>query len=89
MQKTVWRTNFFHMFILQVISATGADLTGVQENPPKEAPQVSTVVKVATDKPSVAVNIFMGTLQGIIGFTITQVHILVDDRYVSHDSVIY
>ena len=54
--------------------ATGADSTGVDENPPTEAPQVSTVVQVP-------VNIFMGTLQGILGFIITQVRVLVYDGY--------
>ena len=46
------------------MSATGADSTGMGENPPTEAPQVSMVVQVS-------VNIFRGTLQGIIGFTST------------------
>ena len=53
------------------MQATGADSTGVVENPPSEAPQVSTVVQVATDAPSVPVNILTGTLQGIIDFTST------------------
>ena len=53
---------------------TGADSTGVGENPPTEAPTVSTVVQVP-------VNIFMGKLQGILGFTSTQVRVLVDDGY--------
>ena len=56
------------MFILQVIPATGADSTGVGGNLPIEAPQVSTVVQVP-------VNIFTGTLQGILGFTSTQVRV--------------
>ena len=54
--------------------ATGEDSSGVDENPPTEAPQVSTVVQVP-------VNIFTGTLQGIIGFTNTQVQVLVNDGY--------
>ena len=62
--------------------ATGVDSTGVGENPPTEAPQVSTVVQVP-------VNIFTGTLQGILGFTSTQVWVLVDDGYDSQESVIY
>ena len=62
------------MFILQVIPATGADSTGVGGNPPTEAPKVSTVVQVP-------VNIFTWTLQGILGFTSTQVRVLVDDGY--------
>ena len=45
---------------------TGADSTGVGENPATEAPQVSTVVQVP-------VNIFTGTFQVILGFTSTQV----------------
>ena len=52
------------------------------ENIPTEAPQVSTVVQVL-------VNIFTGTLQGILGFTITQVWVLVDDGYEIHESFIY
>ena len=43
---------------------TGADSTGVGENPPTEAPQVSTVVQVATAVPSVPDRIFTGILQG-------------------------
>ena len=77
------------MFILQVMSETGVYSTGEGENPPIEAPQVSTVVQVAISTPSVPFNIFAGTLQGIIGFTITQVRVLVDDRYDSQESVIY
>ena len=71
-----------HIFILQVIPATVADSTGVGENAPTEAPQVSTVVQVS-------VNIFTGTLWGIIGFTSTQVRVLVDDVYDSQDYVLY
>ena len=52
------------------------------KNPPTEAPQVSTVVQVP-------VNIFTGTLQGILGFISTQVRVLVDDGYDSQESVIY
>ena len=70
------------MFILHVIPETGAYSTGVGENLPIEAPQVSTVVQVP-------VNIFMGKLQGILGFTSTQVRVLVDDGYDSQESVIY
>ena len=62
--------------------ATGVDSTGVGENPPTEAPQVSTVVQVP-------INIFTGTLQVVLGFTSTQVRILVDDRYDSQESVLY
>ena len=70
------------MFILHVIPGTGADSTEVGKNPSTEAPHVSTVVKVL-------VSIFMGTLQGILGFTSTQVQVLVDDGYDSQESVIY
>ena len=62
--------------------ATGADSTGVGEHIPTEAPQVSTVVPVP-------VNIFMGTLLGVRGFTSTQVRVLVEDRYYSQESFIY
>ena len=55
---------------------TGADSTVVGENKPTEAPQVSTVVQVP-------VNIFTGTLQGILGFTSTHVRVLVDHGYYS------
>ena len=51
------------------------------ENPPTEAPQVSMVVRVATATSSVLVNIFTDTLQGILGFTSTQIQVLVDDIY--------
>ena len=71
-----------HLFILHVMPATGVDSTGVGENPPTEAPQVSTVVQVP-------VNIFTGTLQGILGFTSTQVRVLMDDGYDSQESVLY
>ena len=60
---------------------TGTDSTGVGENPPTEAPQVSTVVQVP-------VNIFTGTLQGILGFTSNQVRVLADDGYDSQESVL-
>ena len=60
-----------------------------RKKPPIEVPQVSTIVKVATDAPSVPVNIFTGTRQGIIGFTNTQVLVLVEDRYDSQESVLY
>ena len=52
------------------------------ENLPTEAPQVSTVVHFPA-------NIFTGTLQGIIGFTSTQVRVLVDSGYDIQESVIY
>ena len=52
------------------------------ENLSTEAPQVSMVVQVP-------VNIFTGTLQGILGFTITQVRVLVNDGYDSQESVLY
>ena len=63
------------------MSATGADSSGVYENFPIEAPQVSTVVQFATDEPSVQVNISTGILQDILGFTNTQVKVLVDNGY--------
>ena len=78
-----------HLFILQVMSETGADSTEAGKNPPTEAPQVSTVVQVAMAAPSVPANIFMGTLQGILGFTITQVQVLVEYGYDSQESVLY
>ena len=53
---------------------TGADSTGVGGNSPTQAPKVSTVVQVPF-------NIFAGTLQGILGFTSTQVRVLVYDGY--------
>ena len=62
--------------------ATGADSTGVGENPPIEASQVSMVVQFP-------VNIFTGTIQVTVGFTGTQVRVLVDDGYDSQYSVIY
>ena len=47
------------------------------------------VVQIATASPSVPSNIFMGTIQGILGFTITQVGVLVDDAYASQELVLY
>ena len=60
----------------------GAYSTGVGENSPTEAPKVSTVVQVPF-------NIFTGALWGILGFTVTQVQVLVDGGYDSQESVIY
>ena len=77
------------MFILQVMSATLADSTGSDENPPTEARQVSTVVQVATAAPSVLENIFTATLQGIFGFTNTHVQVLVGNGYDSQALVLY
>ena len=62
--------------------ATGADSTGVGENPLTEAPQVPAVVQVT-------VNIFMGTLQSILGFTSTRVWVLVDYGYDIQESFLY
>ena len=70
------------MFILKVTPETGADSTVVGENLSTEAPQVSTAVKVP-------VNIFTGTLQGILGLTSTQVWVLLDDGYDIQESVLY
>ena len=50
------------------------------KNLPTEAPQVSTVIQVP-------VNIFIETLQGILGFTSTQVWVLVTDGYDSPETV--
>ena len=61
---------------------TGEDSTGVGENSPTEAPQVSTVVQVP-------VNIFTGKRKGILGFASTQVRVLVYDGYDSQESVLY
>ena len=71
------------------MSATGEDSTRAGKNLPTEAPQVSTVVQVTMAALSVPANIFTGTLQGILGFTITQVWVLVDDGYNSQESVLY
>ena len=60
-----------------------------KQKTPTDAPQVSTVVQVATDAPPVLANIFTGTVQGIIGFTIAQVRVLVDDRYEIQESFLY
>ena len=62
--------------------AAGADSTVVGENPPIEAPQVSMVVQVP-------VNIFAGTLQGILGFNHNRVCVLVYDGYDIQESVLY
>ena len=56
---------------------------------PTEALQVSTVVQVATAAPSVPVNVFTGVLQDILGFTSTQVRVLVEDGYYIQESVLY
>ena len=52
------------------------------ENTPIEVPKVSTVVQVP-------VNIFTGKLQGILGFSSTQVRVLVDYGHDSQESVLY
>ena len=62
--------------------ATGVDSTGLIVNPPTEAPQVSMVIPVL-------VNIFTEIFQGVIGFTSTQVWVLVDDGYDSQEAVLY
>ena len=54
-----------------------------------EVPQVSTVVQVTTAVPSVSVNIFIGKLQDIFGFTNTHVWGLVDYGYDNQESVLY
>ena len=51
------------------------------KNPSTEVLQLSIVVQVATAAPSVPINIFKGALQGILGFNITLVRILVDNGY--------
>ena len=61
--------------------ATGAVSTGVGENTPTEPPRFSMVIQAP-------VNIFIGTLQGILGFTSTQVRVLVDNGYDIQESVI-
>ena len=71
------------------MSATGSDKTREGVDPPTEAPQVSMVVQVATAASSVTSNIFTGKLQGVIGFTVTQVWVLVDDGYDSQKLVLY
>ena len=59
------------------MSETGSGSTGVYKNLSAKAPQISTVVQVTTAVTSDPVNIFTGTLQGILGFTITQVWVFV------------
>ena len=61
--------------------SAGAYSTGVGKNTPIEAPQVSMVVQSAMAAPSVPVNILMGTLQGILRFTITKVRVFVGYGY--------
>ena len=78
-QKTIRRTNFVCINFLQVMSETGTDSTRVGKNIPTEAPQVATVVQVLTSAPSITGNVFMETLKGILGFTITQVRFLVEN----------
>ena len=70
------------------MSSKRAYSTGASKNMRTEASQVSTVVQVATAAPPVPFNIFMGTLQGILGFTITQVRVLADDGYDSQEFVL-
>ena len=71
------------------MSATLADSTGSDKHPPTEAPQVLTVVQVATASPSVPANIFTAILQGILGFTNTNVQVLVGNGYYSQELVLY
>ena len=78
-----------HLFILKVISETGENSIEADKNTPIEAPQASTFVQFVKAAPSVTANIFRGTLQGILGFNITQVQVLVDDGYDRQESVLY
>ena len=71
------------------MSETGEDSTLVCENMPTEAPQVSTIVQVAMTSTSVPANIFIGTLQGILGFANIQVRVLVDVGCDSQQLVMY
>ena len=45
------KITLFASVFLQVMSATGADSTGVYKNPPTEAPQVSMIVKFSMAAP--------------------------------------
>ena len=81
-RKTIRKTRFFPSIYLQIMPGKRADSTGVDKNPPTEAPQVSTVVQVP-------VNIFRRTLQVIIGLTSTQVQVLVENGYDSQEFVLY
>ena len=88
---------FLHLFILPVISASGADPPEVEHNPPKGAPQISTVVQgecasqesknqvqVSTPVPTI---FFTETLQGTLVFTTTHIKILVEDGYDTQEAV--
>ena len=88
-----------HLFILQVMSESGADSPEADQNLPTGAPQVSTVVqsegysqegcnlvKLSTPVPN---NVFMGTLQGTLGFTTYWINFMVEDLYDTHDAVLH
>ena len=73
----IWQTNFVCICLFYRLCQQQEHIKQeVGENPPTEAPQVSTDVQVP-------VNIFTGTLQSILGFASTQVWVLVDDGYAS------
>ena len=87
------------MFLLQVISVSGAESPEVNQNPPTCAPQVSTVEQGSGDSQvsmnpvqvstPVSSNVFMGTTQGTHSFTTAQIKVLAEDRYDTQEAVLY
>ena len=81
------------------MSASGSEPPEADTNTLIGAPQVSTVkqgagvsqastnpVQVTTPVPT---NLFIGTLQGTLGFATVQIKVLVEDRYDIQESVLY
>ena len=87
------------MFILQVLSESGADPSAEDHDIPTDAPQVLTVkqgagasqvstntVQVSTPVPT---NVFTWTLKGTLGFTTVLIKVLAEDGYDTQEEVLY
>ena len=87
------------MFILQVISASGAESPESDQNPPPCAPQVSTVVQGAGDlqertnrvqvSTPVPTNVFTGKLQIVLSFITGHIRFFVEDGHGTYELVLY
>ena len=81
------------------MSESGADSPKSDQNSPTGSPQVSTVVQgsgasqsstnpvqVSTPVPT---NLFTGTIQDTLGFTTSQIKVLIEEIYYTQDAVLY
>ena len=83
---------------MQVVSESVAESPEADHNPPAVSSNVSTVVQGAGDSQSsrnpaqvlttVPTNVFTRTLQGTLGFTTSQVRVLVEDIYDTQDELL-